>query len=44
MERFYDAVMLLLVLVILILLFRVALCIHVQAVSFTGELPQDLRL
>ena len=43
LDRFYNAVMLFLVLLILVLLFRVALGIHVQAISFTGELPPDLR-
>ena len=44
LERLYDILMLALVLIILVLLFRVALGIHVQATGFTGELPPDLRV
>lgn len=44
MSKLYDAIALIIVLLILLLLFRVALCLHTQASAFTGQLPADLRI
>ncbi len=37
--RLYDIVMTLLAILLLVLLFRVAMNLHIKASSFTGEIP-----
>ena len=44
MKRFYDGIVLVLILLIVILLFRVGMGVHKMAVGFTGELPAPLTV